>query len=287
MTRSAANFLWSLLAIAASGCATSGSSPADRPVQPRLPDIPAPTSATGPWIFAHTPGTRAYRISRNATIEGLADSAVRRETVSSHTHQILTLEGTGEELSFRAVVDTFALITQGVVGPPQSIELPIELSGNTGPAGVRVESPATEHCSAIRATIVTDLYNLLVPFPSPLTRGTVWRDSISASGCQAGIPTAATTRRIFTVIGEVNHFGRGLVLVQRADSVTARGEGAYGQHRMRVDGAGTGGARYYLDTASGEVSQLTTVQQTRITVTTSGRVHTFVQTTSQDFVRVP
>lgn len=287
MNRSSANWLWSSLLFLTGACAPPRSSPPGLPPGPRLPEAPAPTSSAGPWAFAYTAGTRTYKISRNASVEGMADSALRRATVSNHTHQILTLEGTGGELSFRAVVDTFALITEGIVGPPQSIELPLELSGSIGSQGIRIETPAMESCNAIRAIVVTDLYNLLAPFPSPLSRGTVWRDSNSVSGCQAGIPTTSTTRRTFSVVGEVNHLGRGYLVVQRADSVAARGEGAYGQHRMQVEGMGTGTARYYLDITSGEVSQLTTGQQTRIRVTTSGRVHTFTQTTNQDFVRVP
>lgn len=247
---------------------------------------PVPTSSAGPWSFSPATGTRAYRVSRNASIEGVTDSAVRREAVSNLTHEILTLEQAGEEMSFRAVVDTFAVVTQGPIEPAQIVPLPIQLTGSLGMGGVRVESPPTDSCDAIRATVATDIHNLLAPMPSQLTRGAVWRDVITTSGCQAGIPTTAVTRRIFTVAGEVNHSGRPLLLVQRVDSVDARGEGAYGQHRMKVEGSGAGTALYYLDTASGEVSQLTTNQRIRISVTTSGRLHSFTQTMNQDFVRV-
>lgn len=278
------NWRGSFLAVLAGACATSRSSPPDLPGEPRPADIS--TATTGPWSFARASGTIAYRITRSASIEGMADSVLRREVVSNFTHQILTLEPAGEEMAFRAVVDTFALTTQGVVGPAQLVELPVELSGTVGSTGVRIESPANGSCNAARATVATDLYNLLTPFPSRLSKGAVWRDSTSVSGCQAGIPTTATSKRTFTVAGEVAHSGRLLLLVQRADSVTARGEGAYGQHRMLVEGTGVGSALYYLDTISGEVSQLTTSQRSWIKVVTSGRVHSFTQTTNQEFVRV-
>ncbi|HEU4748763.1 MAG TPA: hypothetical protein VFS56_09705 [Gemmatimonadaceae bacterium] len=216
----------------------------------------------------------------------MTDSAVRREVVSNFTHEILTLEQAGEEMSFKAVVDTFAVITPGPIEPAQIVQLPVQLTGSLGTGGVRVESPPPDSCDAVRATVAADIHNLLAPMPSQLSRSAVWRDVITTSGCQAGIPTAAVTRRIFTVAGEVEHSGRLLLLVQRVDSVDARGEGAYGQHRMKVEGTGAGTALYYLETATGEVSQLTTNQRTRITVTTSGRLHSFTQTTSQDFVRV-
>lgn len=189
-------------------------------------------------------------------------------------------------MTFRAVVDTFAVITQGSFEPAQIVELPIQLTGSLGMGGVRVENPASESCEPIRATVAADVHNLLAPMPSQLSRGAVWRDVITTSGCQAGIPTTAVTRRTFTVAGEVDHSGQRLLLVQRADSVDATGQGAYGQHRMNVAGNGVGTALYYLETSSGEVSQLTTNQRIRITVTTSGRLHSFTQTTNQEFVRV-
>ena len=275
------------LALSISACATAprpGSGAGRDDSRPAA--TPVPSSAPGPWSFSPAVGTRAYRVSRNASIEGVTDSAVRREVVSNFTHEILTLEQAGEEMSFRVVIDTFAVITQGPIEPAQIAELPIQLTGSLGMGGVRVETPASDSCDPVRATVAADIHNLLAPAPSQLSRGAVWRDAITTTGCQAGIPTTATTRRTFTVAGEVAYCGRPHLLVQRVDSVNARGEGANGQHRMTVEGTGAGSALYYLETASGEVSRLTTNQRIRITVTTSGRLHSFTQTTNQEFVLV-
>jgi hypothetical protein len=189
-------------------------------------------------------------------------------------------------MSFQVVVDTFAVITQGPIEPAQIVALPIQLTGSLGMGGVRVENPASDSCDPVRATVASDIHNLLAPVPSQLSRSAAWRDVITTSGCQAGIPTTAISKRTFTVAGEVDHSGRPHLLVQRVDSVSARGEGANGQHRMNLEGSGVGTAVYYLDTASGEVSRLTTNQRIRITVTTSGRLHSFTQTTNQEFVLV-
>lgn len=285
MHRSSARWFCSFLVAFTSGCGATRPEPRGVPEMPRPVAVPVPVSSPGPWAFAPAAGTRAYRIWRTASIEGVADSVPRREVVSNFTRQILTLERIGAELGFKAVIDTFTPATQGVIGPAQAVELPIQLIGKADAGGVHIESPPSGSCDATRAIAATDLYNLLAPFPPELAKGAVWRDSVIVSGCQAGIPTTATTTRTFTVSGEVNHAGRSLLLVRRADSVNARGEGAYGQHRMTVEGAGSGSAFYYLDTTSGEVFQLTTNQRSRITVTTSGRRHSFTQTTSQDFVR--
>lgn len=280
MNRSFSKWLWVFVAVLAPGCGGSRSSPG-APGESRV--VPTPT--VGPWSFSHSPGTRAYRISRTASIQGIADSAARRETVTNFTHEILTFEPTEAGLVFRAVVDTFALKTEGVVGPPQPVELPIQLTGVIGSSGVRIEPVANSACNAAQATVATDLHSLLAPFPPRFSKGTVWRDTIAVSGCQAGIPITTTTRRTFRVSGEVLYSGQPLILVHRTDSLLARGEGAYNQHRMMVQGFGVGGALYYLDVTSGEISWLTTSQTSQIRVTTSGRLHSFTQITNQEFVR--
>lgn len=271
------------LALIAGACSRSRPAPSEIHAT-RAADVPI--ASTGPWSFSHSTGTRAYRISRMASVQGIADSAARREVVTNFTHQILTLDTTDTGLSFTAVVDTFAVTTQGIVGPAQTVELPIELAGTISPAGIRIEIPARDRCNAARATAATDLYNLLAPFPTRLVKGTTWRDSITVSGCQAGIPTTTTTRRFFTVSGEVSHLGQPRLLLTRADTAVYRGDGAYNQHRMLVEGTGTGSALYYLDTRTGEVAHLVTAQNSGMRVTSSGRVHAFTQNVNQEFVRV-
>lgn len=282
MIRSFVGWLWISLVISASACAAS------RPSRPDAPDASriVPTSAVGPWTFSHSSGSKAYRISRTASVQDITDSSVRREVVSNFTHEVLTFEPAGEEIGFRAVVDTFTSTTEGSVGPPQLVELPLQLSGAVTPTGIRIEYPANTVCNAIRATVTTDLHNLITPFPVQLSKGARWRDSTAVTACQAGIPTTTTTSRIFTASGEVMHSGRSYILVQRADSIIAHGDGAYNQHRMLIEGAGVGSALYYLDIVSGEISRLTTSQSTQIRVTTSGRVHSFTQTANQDFLLV-
>jgi hypothetical protein len=189
-------------------------------------------------------------------------------------------------LGFKAVVDTFALTTEGAVGPAQPVELPIQLTGAITSSGIRIEPSPNMSCNAAQATIATDLHNLLAPLPAQLSKGALWHDSITVSGCQAGIPITTTTRRTFRVTGEVAYSGQSFVLIQRTDSLSAHGEGAYDQHRMVVQGRGIGSATYYLDITAGEIPWLTTSHNSQIRVTTSGRLHSFAQTANQEFVRI-
>ncbi len=206
--------------------------------------------------------------------------------MSNSTYETISLESAEQQTTFRAVIDSFAVLTEGLVGPPQEVTVPLEITGSIGTDGVRIQDAANGGCNVVRTTAISDLNNLLTPFPSPLSKNAAWRDSISTSGCHAGIPTTVLTKRRFTVTGEIDFSGRRLLLIQRLDSVSARGEGSYNQHRMKVETSGTGTARYYLDTVSGEVAQMTTSHRSSINVITSGRIHSFTQTANQDLVRV-
>lgn len=283
MNRSSGMFLYGLVALLGIACAGSRSGPAEIGAV-RAADIPV--SSSGPWSFSHSPGTREYRISRSATIQGWIDSDSREEVVTNLTHQILTFDSTENGLTFKSVVDKFDLKTEGVVGPAQPVQLPIQLSGIVTAAGIQLDAAAGEQCDAVQSIAVTDVHNLIASFPPRLAKGMAWRDSISVSGCQAGIPTTTRTRRAFKVDGEVLHRGQSLLLLTRMDTLVSRGTGAYHQHRMEVGGTGSGSALYYLDPATGVVSHLITVQSSQLKVTTSGRLHAFSQIANQEFVRV-
>jgi len=283
VSRSAGSLFGIFVAAFVSACGSSRSSPPDIGAV-RAADVP--TSSMGPWTFSHSPGTREYRISRSASVQGWTDSVAHREVVSNLTHQILTFESGAEGLTFTATVDKFDLTTEGVVGPAQPVQLPIQLTGTLGSAGIRMNDSTNGPCNVVRAIATTDLYNLIAPLPARLVRGMTWRDSINVSGCQAGIPTTTRTSRSFRVDGEVVHAGQSLLLLTRADTLVSRGMGAYNQHRMELGGTGSGSALYYLDPANGEVAHLITAQNSQIRVTTSGRVHSFTQIANQEFVRV-
>jgi hypothetical protein len=85
------------------------------------------------------------------------------------------------------------------------------------------------------------------------------------------------------VSGEAVYEGRPVLIVQRTDTIQAQGEGAQKQHSLRLDAQGTGGATYYLDTKDGRVIRLTAGQELILTITTSGKMHQFKQSSRQDF----
>jgi hypothetical protein len=277
-----------LIAFIMGGCGSSASLP---------PAVPTPVSpATTPitnvvisWNFSLAPGGIAYRISRNAVIESTSDSNSRREVSTNSTYESITLQQPTNDtiFNFSASVDTFTTATQGAAEPVQAASLPLQLSGTITGDTIHISSDSlTEKCSPVMTALITDLHNLIPRLPSSLAKGTSWRDSTTAGGCQGSIPTRSRILRIYTVVGESSFENAPILIVQRADTIQAEGEGAQQQHRLQLAAQGVGSATYYVDTKAGRIVHLTVNQDLDLTITASGRASHFKQGTKQEFVLV-
>ena len=284
---------WCLLSGFAFACSGAGSSrpvvpspiPTSSVSQPAVPVAPARASLS----FKYASGTVTYRISRSAAIESSSpDSAGHREISTNITHELLTIEPVDEATNFTIVVDTFSTTTQGLIGSVQSVQLPIQISGSLMDNALTINIDATsEKCNAISSMLVTDLHNLLIAFPGQLSSGVTWKDSADVKGCQAGVPTSAHTARSYVVSGEASYEGRPVLVILRADTTWAKGEGGLQQHRVSIDATGIGTALYYLDTTAGRIVHLAVDQLLNLGVTTSARQFQFQQKSKQDFQVVP
>lgn len=274
---------WTLLLCATIGCASARTAPPGTPVELPAPPTVNP-SPVGSWTFNYTPGTLRYQVSRSAAIESQSDSGTSREVSTNITRELVTLTPPGDSgIGFAAVIDTFSSTTQGRIGPVQPIQLPMQVTGVFSDSGLSIISDNSNKCSPVGSAIASDLHNLLTKFPSQLSKGLAWQDSVSTTGCQAAIPTTSRTLRSYLVSGEALYEGRPVLIVQRTDTIQAQGEGAQQQHPLRLDARGTGSATYYLDTKDGRVVRLTAEQELILTITTSGRAQQFKQSSKQDF----
>lgn len=284
---------WCFLSGFAFACSGAGSS---RPAAPS----PLPTSSVsqpavpvaptiGSLSFKYASGTVTYRISRRAAIESSSPDFVGHREISTNiTHELLTLEPADEATNFTIVVDTFATTTQGLIGSVQSVQLPVQISGSLMDNALMINTKIiNEKCNAISSMLVTDLHNLLIAFPGQLSSGVSWKDSADVEGCQAGVPTSAHTARSYVVSGEASYEGRPILVILRADTTRATGEGGLQQHRVSIDATGTGTALYYLDTTAGRIVHLAVDQLLNLGVTTSARQFQFKQRSKQDFQIVP
>ena len=284
---------WYLLSGFILACSGARSSPPGTPSPQPASSVPQPVGPVAPTAgassFKYASGTIRYRISRSAAIEttGL-DSQIHREISTNITHELLTLEPADQATNFTALIDTSATTTQGLIGSVQSVQLPIQMSGSFADSAFTINTDAAGgKCNAISSMLVTDLHNLLVPFPERLSTGVSWRDSVNVQGCQAGIPTSVHTDRSYIVSGDASYEGHPVLVILRTDTTHAKGEGGLQQHRVSIDATGTGTALYYLDTATGRVVRLTVDQMLDLGVTASARRSQFKQNSKQEFQIVP
>jgi len=285
--RAASHFVICLLI----ACSSARTTPPAFPVQvvPPPPVVASPSASS--WAFRYTPGAMSYQVSRTAAIESLSGSSSKREVSTNATHELVTLTPTADSgIVLTAAIDTFSTTTQGQIGPVQSVQLPVEVSGVFTADSLVVSidtATGTGKCSPTRSALVSDLHSLLVRFPAEMTPGLAWRDSVNSGGCQAAIPTTSRTTRSFAVAGEAIYEGRPVLLIHRSDAIQAHGEGAQQQHPLKLDATGTGSAVYYLDTKTGRVVRLTSSQELSLTITTSSKSHQFKQSSRQDFLLLP
>lgn len=269
------------------GC-TSTRSPQPAVPQP-VTAIPVP-AATAPssWTFNLAPGAMAYRISRSGVVENRSDSAIRREISANSSHETITLEQTGDTIGFTATVDSFSTTSQGITTPPQqTTTLPFQLSGHFAGDTIQISSAAlSDQCFPVATALITDIHNLLPRFPQSLSTTSRWNDSTNSVGCQGSIPIRSQVSHSFSVVGETSYENSHVLVIQRADTIHAEGEGAQQQHRVLVTATGTGNAMYYLDPGTGHVVHLTVSQDVDLTVTASGRVNHFRQNAKQEFTLV-
>jgi hypothetical protein len=276
---------WHLLAYFSVACTASTVPQPSQPLpSPSLPN-PAPiSSAAGPWTFNYAAGAIAYQISRTAGIESQSDSGSHRENSTNTTHELLTLELSGDTIHFTAIIDTSSTITQGAIGPVQSVPVPVQLSGSfIGDSLIFSGDSIAEKCNPVSSTLTADLHNLLIRFPIQLSQGSSWRDSVELTACQGMIPTTAHIARSYIVSGEAAYQGEPVLLVQRTDSILAHGEGAQQQHRVKLEASGTGSATYYISPVSGRVVHIKTGQDLDMAITASGKIHHFKQSSKEEF----
>lgn len=291
MARLSRYCVWLLLSGLGFGCTgTRGSIPAPMTPAPASPEVsPSTPSPVGPqsWIFRYLSGTGNYLITRSATIER-EDSVGDRDTSTNITHELITFQPTDSGTDFTAVVDTFATAMQRFIDPGQPFQLPIEVSGSLIAGKVTIITPMTdEKCSPAGSVIITDLHNLLISFPSLLTPGISWRDSVDVTGCQMGIQTSSHTVRTFLVSGAAVYAKTPVVLVLRTDTTHVEGQGALQQHQISIEADGSGAALYYIDPLAGRIIHIALDQKLNFGVATVARKYRFSQKSKQDFRMVP
>jgi hypothetical protein len=285
--------IWCPLAISLSlSCASahgpSTPAPKSLPSAPsEIPATPLPDSASrGPWTFVYTPGRMAYIVKRSTIVQQIdsQDTASKSTTLTNTTREVLTFEPESDSIRITATVDSFTSLPSD---PSIQPDLHLQLSALLVSKALSIDTSDTAACNPIKSALMSDVRNLVVPFPDFLTLGFTWKDSANVEGCQAGIPTLSQVTRFFTVRGEAPIQGRVSLEVVRSDTVRLKGEGGLQRHRLSIQAYGTGSGVYYLDVRTGQLLRLDVSQTVTIDVVTLATKSQFRQKLEQEFLLSP
>lgn len=253
--------LWAL--VAASACTVTRIPAAPQPAGPSATPAPKPRTQSvpetstvlptvrtgGPWQFAPAAGTYSYVITTDGQI--VPDSAAPRVLPPTAQRVTLAIFSTGDV---------------HLVDPP---------------------APAPDAPCDAAAALATRALEIIPRVPATLSVGMAWTDSATTTGCRGPIPATTHTWSRYTVLGDSVFEGGTALQVQRSDSIVATGEGAQGQHRITLAANGTATTQLFLDVTSGRFLAADEVQQTAVSVGTSGRVEHFVQHVHQRATLAP
>lgn len=211
------------------------------PQQPQPAPAAQPARGGGPWQYAPAGGTYSYVITTDGTVSRV-DSAAPPRTLPTTAQRV-----------------TLAIFSTGDV---QLVDPP---------------APASDAPCDAASALATRALELVPRIPATLNAGATWSDSSTTHGCRGTIPTTTHTQSRYTVIGDTTVGGTVALQVHRADSISANGDGAQGQHHITLAATGIGGTELYLDPASGRFLGADETQETILDVTTSGHTERFLQ----------
>ena len=252
-----------LLVLAGAACGVARR-PVDATTPPARPMDPVPVPSTppatdgGPWAFTWSPGSFAYQIVSDATIE-LAGDTLPAEQVRTTTYLTYTLApGAGAAAEVTGLVDSVVVEGGGrrVAGArDQALPGPVSFAARLDPVRGRVEFPplqgsqcatAAERTAAGAALVLAR--DLLAPLPASLAPRATWRDTVTSTICRGDLPVSTTTARTYVVEGMTEWAGAPASQVRRTAEALLSGRRG-GRRPAAVDGSGSGTQLLFFDPA--------------------------------------
>lgn len=194
----------------------------------------------GPWSISIAPGSYTYAFITEATVAPASDTMAKRTIQSPQEQATVTVDRNG---------------------------------------AVQITSPTVQENGACdpAAVTVARARQLIPVLPAHIVAGDSWADSTVTDGCRGSIPATSHTTHTYTPLGDTTYAGVTALHIRRADTLNARGEGAEGQHRVLLTASGTGTTDLLFDVTTGRLLRSEAVQNSSITLNTSGRIAHFVQ----------
>jgi hypothetical protein len=261
-----------------------------------IPEAESQPQVSGRTLWTFTPALSPHRyLSTTKTLLELqrTDGSLR-DSISSTSNFTISQVQTDGSIAFSGSFGPEMSTTGNIIGmaSPSMIQ-ETSFSGHFQSAqltldsisGKQVQLP-TAVCDTSAVVILPVVEEVVPRLPAQVLAETTWTDSVSIPTCQGSIPTTLTHIHTYHVKGEQSIGRRAVLVVERTDKMTVTGEGAQGQHRMKLRADGTGSARLQLDPSTGAVLRSDSRQSSMVEITASGRTQKFVQSVQRSVVQV-
>lgn len=286
------------LAFSLTQCTSAGGSraPGEPTSTPALPAKEPVRLASGPWSFQPFSGSQTYRSISKTTLQPSSDPHQDQDTGLIAMQFTIRLDQFQIPAALSGQIDSLLITPGSRVGTNLGrINLPIKFKGTIteGKLSLSLESgpptqPQSYKCLDPAITLLGEIRSQTLLLPLHLSAGSAWSDTITTVACSGtNVLSRTKTVRTYTVPGEVNRIGHRVLLIERAENIDLTGSGSQGQHQITLAGEGQGISKIYLNLTTGLPFTIQSRQNLRVTITSSGRIQSFVQTVEQqiDFLR--
>ncbi len=275
--------------VSASGNAPSPSPAPETSSEPAVPSANDTKVRNGIWRITPTQQTETYRSIVKTTVteqNNLENREIGFTTVVDYSLKLLrfpdVIEVSGSVSAFQIKVNQ-----PGNALIPISFAIPLPFEGKISDHTISLRSSLQTHsgisCSDSTQTVLSTINKDLIVVPQELTA--TWQDSTSSSVCSGSFPIIVSLIRTYRIVGEIVVNSTPTLKLERTEKILTSGEGSQGQHQITIWGIGTGKADLSIDRVSGLLLNLTGTNQVELSIKSSGRIQTFIQTSEENVSR--
>lgn len=292
-----------ITAFAFTACASAG-------IYPPATSLPSPskpetvTKGTGlstrQWTFNFRNQAHTYYSTSQTTFDpDPSDSTGSKDTVSITTQFTIAINRLQKPINIFGHIDSILLNSGSKIGTDnQKVSTPIYFSGiiNSGQLvlntttkfSTSVIQTENNSCNDPASSLLGEVRGGITLLPPQLQPGSRWTDTISTVTCSGSkILSSLEIIRSYYVIGERTKDNTTTLLIKRTEQIHLMGNGAQGQHQIKLEGEGTGSSEITLDLATGTTLLIAIYQQLKLTVISSGQTKHFTQRVKQQITLIP
>ncbi len=290
-----------IAAISFTACISPGRFPPTTPTSSKPETAPKATNPSArQWTFNFHNEAHTYSSTSQTILESdSSNSNSSRDTVSIAIRFTLAIDRSQMPISISGHIDSFVLKPGSRIGTDnQKTSIPIDFNGiiDSGQLVLNATTKSssstiqTENnsCNGLVNSLLGEVRGGIILIPVQLQPSSTWADTVSTVTCSGNtIPSSLEIIRSYQVIGETTSSNITALLIKRTEHIHLIGNGAQGQHRVKLEGEGTGSSDITLDFATGTILAVKIYHELRLTIISSGQTKHFTQSLKEQISLTP